>query len=601
MSNNKIKLLDEQTINQMAAGEVIENPASVVKELVENAIDAGAQKIRVEIEAGGRERIAVIDDGCGMGEEDAVLALERYATSKIRNVDDLEKATTLGFRGEALASILSVSKIRMKTCLKERGGERESGRLLIAEGGKILSLVPVTCEGGTEIEVHSLFFNVPVRRKFQKSPAFDVQDVQQLLLKQALAHPEIGFTLISEGKQIFKVLASVGLDAHEALKARIALLGETFAQQAIPLSYQANAVCLMGMVSPPALHKPNRTGQYLFLNGRSITSTWVGAVVKEAYGPMLPSLRYPMWVLHLRVPTDWVDVNVHPQKKEVRLRNESLLKQALVQAVRDALHPTVRSTEEMPVPTPLPWEGSSLSGLTPPPLIPQKPETMVELPPWTPSLPPVTPSKTSVQLVWTPPTNPSLPTVLSTIVGYFLVEPKSGEEAGTSWGIVDQKAAHHRIYWDELFEKMHSRPISSQKLFLPLKIHFSPKEVEILLSLSDPLHQMGWQWHVMGNETILVEELPYLLSQEEAKSCLEALLEEGKKESFTNSSEELLKKWLLRLSQTSRIGKKRLSLLEATEMVKTLFQTSNPLVSPQGKPILRYISGLTIQELLHSI
>ncbi len=590
MAKNTIRLLDEQTINQMAAGEVIENPASVVKELVENAIDAGARKIRVEMEAGGRERIAVIDDGCGMGQEDAFLALQRYATSKIRTVEDLENATTLGFRGEALASILSISKMRMKTCLKERGGIKESGWVLTAEGGKIVSQAPITCVGGTEIEVQALFFNVPVRRKFQKSPSLDAQDVQQLLIKQALAHPKIGFELISDRKEVFKVLVQDSLDDIAAIKSRISLLGDTFAEQALPLSLQADGLHLVGMISPPLLHKPNRTGQFLFLNKRSITSSWVGAVVKEAYGPMLPSLRYPMWVLHIDIPPDWVDINVHPQKKEVRLRNESLLKKYLVQAVRESLHPTVRHAEELP---PLPWEN-----MAPVAQFIVKPEKALAVDCPTAFMPPREPvSQDPVQLVWTPSVHPVLPTVVSTIVGYFLVEPKEGKEAGVCWGIVDQKAAHHRIYWDELFGRTSSCRISSQKLLLPLTIRFSPEDVTMLQSFTEILHQIGWQWHVMGNETILVEELPYLLSQEEAKSCLEALLDEVKKDLSGNIPQELVKKWLTRLSQTSRLGRKRLSFQEATEMVKALFQTSDPLLSPQGKPILRYLSAETIQEL----
>lgn len=592
MLKNKIKILDEQTINQMAAGEVIENPASVVKELVENAIDAGARKIRVEIEAGGRERIAVIDNGCGMGREDALLALERYATSKIETVHDLEKATTLGFRGEALASILSVSKMRMTTCLQEQSGHKEAGCLLTAEGGKILSQVAVTCEGGTEIEVQALFFNVPVRRKFQKSPALDVQDVQQLLVKQALAHPKMGFELISDGKEVFKVQVHDSGDEMEALKSRRILLGSSFAGEAIPLTLQTEEIHIMGMVSPATLHRPNRTGQFLFLNKRSILSPWVGAVVKEAYGPMLPSLRYPLWVLHIHMPTDWVDINVHPQKKEVRLRNESLLKKQLLQAVRESLHPAVHSEGKMPSPS-FPWDPIATASKF---IVKPEKALAVDLPSSFP-IPRAPLPQEPVQLVWTPQITFSFPTVVSTITGYFLVEPKESKEEGVSWGIIDQKAAHHRIYWDEIFEKTGPFRICSQKLLFPLTIQFLPEDITTLLSLTDFLHQMGWQWHVMGNETILVEELPSLLTQEEAKNCLELLLDEVKKDLSGNIPQELVKKWLARLSQTSRFARKRLSIQEATEMVKALFQTTNPLVSPQGKPILRYISAEKIQEL----
>lgn len=592
MLKNKIKILDAQTINQMAAGEVIENPASVVKELVENAIDAGARKIRIEIEAGGRERIAVIDNGCGMGGEDALLALERYATSKIETVHDLEKTTTLGFRGEALASILSVSKMRMTTCLQEKSGHKGAGCLLTAEGGKVLSQVAVTCEGGTEIEVRALFFNVPVRRKFQKSPTLDVQEIQQLLIKQALAHPKIGFELVSDGREIFKIPVHDSWHDREALKSRSILLGNSFAGEALPLSFETEEICIIGMVSPPILHRPNRTGQFLFLNKRSIVSPWVGAVVKEAYGPMLPALRYPMWVLHIHTPTDWVDINVHPQKKEVRLRNETLLKKHLLQAVRESLHPAVHAVEAMPS-SPLPWDP-----IAPASKFVVKPEKalVVDLPSSYP-IPRAPLPQETVQLVWTPQISFSFPTVVSTITGYFLVEPKEGKEVGVSWGIIDQKTAHHRIYWDEIFAKAGSCRTCSQKLLLPLTIHFSPEDVTKLLSLTDLLYQMGWQWHVMGNETILVEELPYLLTQEEAKNCLETLLEEVKKDLSGNIPQELVKKWLVRFTQTSRFGRKRLSIQEATEMVKALFQTSDPLVSPQGKPILRYISSEKIQEL----
>lgn len=333
---SKIRVLTEHTINKIAAGEVIENPASVIKELVENSIDAGSTTICVEIQNGGRQLVRITDDGCGMSHDDALLSLERHATSKIKEVDDIQEITTMGFRGEAIPSIASISKFTLLTCPRTDDGVEATGTLVCVDGGRIVSCAGAARSPGTTIEVKSLFFNVPVRRKFQKSPAYDIHEIQKMLSLLALGYPNVQFELISDQKTLLKTLPPLeGISFSERLRKRIEeVLGKVVSSPLLPVSFEQPPFGIHGFIAPPSVHKPNRTGQYLFINHRAVFSPLVSTAVKEGYGTMLPAQRFPFFVLHLSLPGTLVDVNVHPQKKEVRLRQESHLKEIIIRAIQ---------------------------------------------------------------------------------------------------------------------------------------------------------------------------------------------------------------------------------------------------------------------------
>ena len=324
----KVRLLDDSVINKIAAGEVIERPASVLKELVENSVDAGATRITVEVEKGGRALMSVTDDGCGMSREDALMSLERHATSKIRSDADLFSIASLGFRGEAVPSIAAVSRFELIT--GEHGAE--AGTRLVVEGGDVTVLEDAPSPGGTEIRVRRLFFNTPVRTRFLRSPRTEMAHVVDAVHRLSLAAPHVAFRLIADGRRL--------LDAPRAhtLEARVAaVLGSKTVASMVPLQAERDGVRLEGLVSKPSLSRANSGGLYLYVNGRFVKDrTLVGAVL-SAYRGILGRGRYPIVVLFLDVPPDTVDVNVHPTKVEVRFVNSSEIWRFLGAAVSDRL------------------------------------------------------------------------------------------------------------------------------------------------------------------------------------------------------------------------------------------------------------------------
>ena len=374
---SKIRVLNDQTINKIAAGEVIENPASVLKELVENSLDAGATSICVEIQEGGRQLIRVSDDGCGMSSDDALLCLERHATSKIREVEDIEDLLTMGFRGEAIPSIAAISKLTLLTSSLHEEGKKGEGTLIVVDGGRLLTCSSAPRSRGTTIEVKSLFFNVPVRRKFQKSPAFDSQEILKLLGLLALAYPSVQFELISDQKTLLKTPLSPSLlSFHELLGRRLeCVLGKEYSSGILPLQFQQKPYELEGYIGSPSSHKPNRTGQHLYINQRLVFSPLIASAVREGYGTMLPNHRYPIFLLHLRMPGSLLDVNVHPQKKEVRLRQEFQLKEMVIQSIQMSLRQEQRHLspiQQGPLSQKKPCQ-LLLFGLPMPPFYPQVP------------------------------------------------------------------------------------------------------------------------------------------------------------------------------------------------------------------------------------
>lgn len=315
----KIIQLDPLTINQIAAGEVIENPSSVVKELVENGIDASAANVKITIKGGGRQLIRIEDDGVGMSQEDLPLAFTRHATSKITSIDDLFAVKTMGFRGEALPSIASVAK-----CSALSAEEGKKGTLLTMEGGKLLSCDPAERERGTTIEVRDLFYNVPARKKFLRSPRSDIQEIIKFVHSVSLGYPKIGFTLVSDGKKVLEV------GENHSLEKRIEeILGREFLVGLLPFACDE----ITGYIGLPNFTRHNRSGQHLFINQRAVYSLPIAFAVKEGYGSALAADRHPVFILNYSADPSLVDVNVHPQKKEVRLSNTLKIKEALMRQV----------------------------------------------------------------------------------------------------------------------------------------------------------------------------------------------------------------------------------------------------------------------------
>ncbi|MEW8977482.1 MAG: DNA mismatch repair endonuclease MutL [Symbiobacterium sp.] len=324
----KIHLLDERTANQIAAGEVVERPASVVKELVENSLDAGARRIVVEVSGGGRDLVRVTDDGTGMLPEDARLALQRHATSKIRSADDLAAITTMGFRGEALPSIAAVAHLELIT----RPHDQLAGYRILVEGGRVVAEGECGCPPGTRVTVQNLFYNVPARLKYLKANATEMSQIGDMLTRLALANPDVAFRFHSGAAQVF---ATPG--TGDLMAAITTLLGRQIARELIPVEYQDDAARVWGYVGRPTIARAGRNHQYFFVNRRAVRTIGARYALEEAYAHLLPNNRYPVCILFIEVEPREVDVNVHPTKAEVRFQRDREVRAAVYRAAREGL------------------------------------------------------------------------------------------------------------------------------------------------------------------------------------------------------------------------------------------------------------------------
>lgn len=601
---SKIRVLTEETINKIAAGEVIENSASVVKELVENSIDAGSTSIHVEIKGGGRQLIRITDDGCGMSHDDALLCLERHATSKIRQVDDIEAAGTLGFRGEAIPSIASISKFTLLTCPCESEAE---GTMIIVDGGRIVKVCAAARAPGTTIEIKSLFFNVPARRKFQRSPAHDTTEVLKVLSNLALAYPTLSFDLVSEQQSLLTARAIPGASLTETLHARIAaVLGDDYIQQCCQVNYHHGECHLLGCVGLPLYSRPNRTGQHLFINGRAVFSPLISHLVREAYGTALPTNRHPLFVLQMTIPGGFVDVNVHPQKREVRLRQNDLLKELIHRGIADALQKSYLHTplaahtviaapalsavnryEPSPLPAiqSLPWE----EALEP---IPSREVPNIPCPHESSFLPlPVVKSVTTTPELAPLPTPPK---ALAALKGYVLLDPASClhlpgySNKTTGMVLLDQRAAHHRI----LFERLQRTETTAvQPLLIPCPVEFSALEAACIRETLPQLLSMGFEVEEFGSNTFLIRAVPAELDAADAATTLSELVEQLRDyQSDGVRAQERDKKLSLAASRLAVRREQQLTLIEAQQLVNQLFTTAQPYQCPFGKPTIVALS-----------
>lgn len=549
---NPIRILDEKTINQIAAGEVIENPASVVKELVENALDSGASEILVETKGGGRGLVKVADDGCGMSRDDLLLSIERHATSKLSEVEGLDHLDTLGFRGEALPSIASVSKMTLHSA-----SASGIGSFLEIEGGKIGRVSPQPRQRGTTIEVRSLFFNVPVRRKFQKSVGWDTGEIHKILIKFALSYPGVGFTWVSDEKQQFTCPRE-----QDKLQRIALLLGEEFVHSSLPMEQFHESLRLEGRISLPSHHRPTRTGQYLFINQRMVVSPWVGQKVLEAYGTRLSSHRYPFFVLYLTLPPSWIDVNVHPQKREVRLREEEKLTQFIHTSVDRALNVTTSSSvdffpaaREIPeIFLSFPKEETAVSIS-----YERQPEPFLH----------VSEPQEKYEIYQNPPLR-----VVGKVKNYLFVEDPLGIR------LVDGTRALERIIFEELQGKKQEQSI--QALVFPIQMHVAGTERILLERHLESLNEIGISIRHFGGETFIVDAIPSLLEPHEIQDLIYAYLEEG-------AIPKKMGKCIKRTIASIEVG---------SDLVKRLFQCRDPDRTPNGKPIHSLLDQKTLEKYL---
>lgn len=607
----KIHLLEPHIINQIAAGEVIENPSSVVKELVENALDAGASSITIEIVEGGRELIRISDNGCGMSQEDALSSLQRHATSKITYVEDIEEIATMGFRGEAIPSIASISKFSLLTAEKEG-----PATFIFVEGGKILSSSEAVRDPGTTIEVKSLFYNVPVRRKFQKSPSYDTQEIIKMVSILSLSRPDVQFHLIGDEKSLFQT-CQLTSDSKESVKERFQkLIGDNHSNQLIAVDSEEGKYQIKGWISKPENNKPNRSGQFIFINERAVTCPLIASSVAFGYSTLLPARRYPLFTLHLTLPKDSIDVNVHPQKKEVRIREEAALKAFLLRSIQKALRANSsfqRASFEQKEQEPPPFWGASSYSFS----MPEKsvfiqeaceetyftetkepvgrPFTMETF-----SLPPPEWQPLSFQEAVVKP-----PKILATIADFILIDSSHLEEKlfGTiknletgGLALIDQRAAYARIQFERLLKGASKTGV--QSLLIPLSFETTPQESALIKENLEILNELGFSIREFGASCFLIDAYPSFIEEKHIENSIQELIESLVESDFARKIEKTKEEKLaLFACRTTLWGKKCLSFEEAEELVKQLLECKAPHLSPVGKQTACYLSPKEVSKL----
>lgn len=557
----KIHILDELTITKIAAGEVIERPASVVKELIENSIDAGASDIRVEVERGGKKLIRVIDNGCGMGKEDAALSFVKHSTSKIGSIEDIEDVATMGFRGEALSSITAIAKVEIIT----KTNEDMAGTKVTVHGGKPVGISETGAADGTAVTVEDLFYNTPARKKYLKSDSTELAHIIDVVTRNALGHNGVSFTLLHNGNEIIRSPAS------ELRDTVLHIYGQDIARAMVPVNFISRFAEVTGYISKPEITRGSIDSQSFFINNRSVTSRALGFGLREGYGTLIPKGRYPVAVLKISVNTKEVDVNVHPTKNQVRLSHEREVSEALAGAVRSALSgrdltPPVKGTQSL-----LYEQNQEIPALV------KEEEAEFRYPP----------KDTERRLRRTEryiadragETDISQVKILGQVDNvYVIAETKDGLM------IIDQHAAHERI----LFEQVRNgKREDAQELIVPLNLNLDSRERALMRESIPYLEEFGFRISEFGPGSFAVTAVPNVLGKLEdpdlVHDIMADILSDGKIKDETGIFERVTKSIACRGAIKAGAG---CSPDQMESLVRQLFATGNPYTCPHGRPTM---------------
>ncbi|MCQ2402695.1 MAG: DNA mismatch repair endonuclease MutL [Lentisphaeria bacterium] len=628
-----IHVLPAEIAGRIAAGEVIERPASVIKELVENSIDAGATRIRVLTEQGGQKMMQVIDDGKGMDQQDAMLCLEAHATSKISEEGDVGQIRTLGFRGEALPSIASVSRFEMQT----RPAGQLSGTEVVVNNGAIQEMRECGCAPGTSIKVQYLFGNLPARRKFLKSPSTEDDYIQEMILLLSLTRPDISFELIQNGRAVLRAPASSYIAGRVEM-----LLGKDAFAAMLPVEYAEDGIHVYGFISKPGFTRSNRRDQRMVVNGRTASAETLFFAIREAYDSLVTKGRYPGVVLYVDIAPERVDVNVHPTKREVRFREPLKVSQVVGAALRQALRgmaiPCETTQREVSV-------SSKPSGVEQPALVdttPEKPalvDTMPQAPvapqPKTPAVPaapvlperpatPAAPTSRLFQPVQAPlPFAPEVPdAVQKPISGHPLGNAVPGglasgaAEEKSSPGnsvthdefrllclmrkeyllaeddgglvVVNIRAASQRIIFERLLANLKKKDVPRQALLLPVTLHLAPDEARLLTREIPFFQSLGYGVEEFGANAFLITAVPPDLPDKDLGATIRDILADLRQESVTNRQSAI---HLAQLASRHAVRRnERLAREEQEQLLKELMHCDMPYTDPAGLPTMIHIT-----------
>jgi len=594
----RIQLLPPGLVNQIAAGEVVERPASVVKELVENALDAGARQVQIDLEAGGLALVRVADDGCGMDRDDALLALERHATSKLKDAAGLAAIETLGFRGEALPAIASVARLRLDTCPVEDG---QAGTRLLVEGGVVVEDVPVARQRGTTVEVRDLFFNTPARRKFMRSAPSEAGHGSEAVIRLALAHTEVGFTLRSAGRVL------LGSPAGASLRDRaVTALGRDAAANLVPIDHARGGVRVHGMVTSPDHSQATGRSLYLYVNDRYARDRGAAHAVLRAYAGTLPHGRFPAGILFVDMPPSRVDVNVHPQKLEVRFADGRAVYDAVFHAVADALRtaPWLRHPSAAGLPE---TNGSAPLGMVRAPVAAEEVESVLA------EARALQGREASDNAV--PDANGAFVFPLSRpgdedasaparAPGYFGSLRYVGQHArtyllceapGGALVVIDQHASHERLLFQRLRVAWRARKLAVQPLLVPQIVSLPPALAGALEGTVEELRALGLDVEPFGGEAFAVKGAPAVLSGADLGALLRDLAQQLEQVERGGALDEAMHDLLATMACHSAVrANQDLGAEEARALLDGLDAIDFKARCPRGRPV---VFELPLQDL----
>ena len=600
MSLDIIKLLPDSVANQIAAGEVIQRPASVVKELIENAIDAGATQIDLIVKDAGRTFITVIDNGCGMSETDARLCFERHATSKITCADDLFAIKTMGFRGEALASIAAVAQVELTT----RRKEDEVGTKIRIEGSKVIEQLPKPASVGTNFTVKNLFFNVPARRNFLKSNEAELRHINEEFFRITIMNPEIGFTFVSNDKELFHLYPGT-------LKQRIVgLFGKDYDSKLLPVNQITESVTIDGFIVKPEFSKKTRGEQYFFVNRRFIKHAYLHHAVENAYKELIPQDCFPGYFLDIQIDPKEIDINIHPTKTEVNFIDVKLIYAIMHSAVRKAigqnnLAPTLdfdinpnmgidfgeASRMDRPVITPKVDYDPSFNPFKISPIRHQQQNWRIAYD---------NNNDIVANTSFDDNTNENKPLdeeqkslYIQLQQSYIVTTVKSGIL------VVDQHLAHERILYEKFLKEMETEVIASQQELFPHHISLNINDASILKELKPELEKIGFRIEAMNNTTFIINGTPVDCKGSDAVSMIEQILEDYKTNSSGNQSDRKLNLARSLASQMAVKAGQTLNAVEMQDIVDRLFGCAVAELSPSGKKIFTIINADDIKTRLN--
>jgi len=626
----RIIVLPPDVASQIAAGEVVERPASVVKELIENSLDANATRITVRVDDGGKKLIRVVDDGCGMDAEDAILAFQRHATSKIRDANDLWRITTMGFRGEALPSIAAVSRIELVT----KTPNSQQGTKVVIEGGILQTVEPVGCPQGTTVTVTGLFFNTPARLKFLKASSTEFAHIAEVVSRYILAFPDVSFTLFHGDREVLRHVPTG--DQKGAL---FEVLGREIAQQLLPVYYHEPPYFVRGFISPPTLSKPTRSHQWFFVNNRFVRNKIIAAAVSHAYHGFIPEGRQPIIVLFLDLPPELVDVNVHPGKIEVRFRKEAEVQSVVVRALKEALvsgqvlpvvspplnSQTVLSSETLTMKPSESVQSKSKDlqreltdlrsllrlrfGRTEQIVSPQEAKSEVQQTQTSQQIQggesskaiaaqlssPITPRQTPTTHPKTFPLIPrpsSLIPIKQLAATYILAESDQGDLF-----VINQHRAHERILFEQLLKRAEFGEVLKQGLVVPFTLNLGQTQGAFVESNLNLLKRVGFELEPFGRNTFIVRTVPAAIARHDYKQLLHDTIDEltsGEIQKAGELSHELLA--TIACKAAIKAGDV-LSLEEMQHLLDELLSLENPILCPHGQPIVIALTKLELDKL----